>query len=1092
MTNLVEITIRTNDETDFAAILAKAEALKKALSGSSLLGFDPQKVDSELSALKAKLQSHGIADLLDLNLSQGQIAQQLALLRRKVNDARIGDLLDVNLNEGQIERQLADIRFTPEFMNGIDLSRLVPRGETVPIRVTDPGVQEAAADLGDLTAAEHDAAAAAEVLGAASQDTARKQGLFNDAISLGLPLWQAAGGRFGFLQSHLQLFGGALTQIGIPAFLATASGLHLVAEAVIETAGTLIPAAIAFGTFGVAAASTVKDLYQQMSSLYNASQALGVQMPGLSGGFSAMEQAVQPQVYELFGEALYVAGHNTGAFTTLATGAGKALDDLGARLSYALTQGNGFNTFTHNAANDLAGWGNLIGNIGGIMANVFKVLPGYAEDILSVANSLTHMAEVVTGSGIGQGILSIGLAAHGALLYIGLLGTAFAKLAQVSLAGIATGLANAAVGISEIGAAGAVAGDGLMAVAAGAEGAAGLPWGWIALAAAALGVFAYQMGQAKDQTQQFYASAQSAIQAAKLGNLTATMQAAQAQSAAELAKDNRTLTASADAYTASLKAGVPVMNLHTGELTQQQAALADASRQQQEAVGGNNAINASAALVNTRMAALSKTYGGTASALAALTGAGITSAQITSTNAQTWGEALIEIQAYQAAIKETTLQDGRLGAAQNALNYTAGDSANQLGQMDSAIQGVTQAQTQMLGVLTGGSTALDSFQQGIATLATNFQQATGTGGTVNETLGNLKNSASLAGAAIGGTTAASYALNQAFYSQVQSAQGVISALEMQNATTDDVTKATATVAGQMLGFAGSNTAARSALVDLINGALGPGTVSLQTLNKWIGNNSTSLGGLNSIIAKAQIQASAFAGVLQQDVVAALGATVFQASGAQGAMTRFANAIQNTGNASAATRGARAVLIADLMNAGYSAQQAARLANQLQASIDRMHGKNVNITANGSQAARVIATIQGEVNGMHGTTIPVTVSYSTVGSSGVVNAYPYKAQAMGGIAGIVPHAAAGGVQNGMTLVGELGPELVSLPVNSRVWPHGVTPPGMQGGGTAAASQPVILEITSTGQQAFDALMLKWVREHARIKGGGDVQRAFGVN
>ena len=41
-TNLVEIDIRTNDQTDFAAVLAKAEALKKALNGNGLLGFNPQ------------------------------------------------------------------------------------------------------------------------------------------------------------------------------------------------------------------------------------------------------------------------------------------------------------------------------------------------------------------------------------------------------------------------------------------------------------------------------------------------------------------------------------------------------------------------------------------------------------------------------------------------------------------------------------------------------------------------------------------------------------------------------------------------------------------------------------------------------------------------------------------------------------------------------------------------------------------------------------------------------------------------------------------------------------------------------------------
>ena len=220
----------------------------------------------------------------------------------------------------------------------------------------------------------------------------------------------------------MQLFGGALTGIGLPAIIGAASGMHMLMEYVIETTATLIPAAIAFTAFGAAATPTVMDLYKQMTSLYTATSALGAQMPGMTGGFSAMVAAAKPQVYELFGEAMYTASHSTGAFATMAAGAGKVLDDLGARMAYAVTQGKGVNTFAQTATSDLAGWGDSIGNIMGIFGNLLKVMPGYAEMILSVADSVGHLAEVITGSAIGQGILSIGLAAHGAIFYIGLHG----------------------------------------------------------------------------------------------------------------------------------------------------------------------------------------------------------------------------------------------------------------------------------------------------------------------------------------------------------------------------------------------------------------------------------------------------------------------------------------------------------------------------------------------------------------------------------------------------------------------------------------------------------------------------------------------
>ena len=262
---------------------------------------------------------------------------------------------------------------------------------------------------------------------------------------------------------------------------------------------------------------------------------------------------------------------------------------------------------------------------------------------------------------------------------------------------------------------------------------------------------------------------------------------------------------------------------------------------------------------------------------------------------------------------------------------------------------------------------------------------------------------------------------------------------MQNATTAQVTTVTATAAGQMLGFAGNNEAARVAMVDLINGALGPGTVSLKTLNSWINNNSTSLAGMNSIIGQAQIKASEFAGVLQQDLTSALAATVFQASGAKGAMTLFANAVQDSGDNSARTKGARQQLITDLENAGVSAQGAKTLVNQLQTSIDGMHGKNVGVGVN--LPTGKVQTFQQMIDSLTARRSPSARRSSAAASSrtGMVNG-----MAMGGIVGHVPHAAAGGVRNGMTMVGELGPELVSLPQNSRVWPRGVTPPGMQGG------------------------------------------------
>jgi hypothetical protein len=82
----------------------------------------------------------------------------------------------------------------------------------------------------------------------------------------------------------------------------------------------------------------------------------------------------------------------------------------------------------------------------------------------------------------------------------------------------------------------------------------------------------------------------------------------------------------------------------------------------------------------------------------------------------------------------------------------------------------------------------------------------------------------------------------------------------------------------------------------------------------------------------------------------------------------------------------------------------------------------------------------------------------------------------------PHWYGGGLQGGIftrpTLigVGERGPERVS-----------VTPMVMPSRGSG--EQRIVLEIHG-GQSGFDGFMLNWIQKNARIRGGGNVQKAFG--
>lgn len=82
-------------------------------------------------------------------------------------------------------------------------------------------------------------------------------------------------------------------------------------------------------------------------------------------------------------------------------------------------------------------------------------------------------------------------------------------------------------------------------------------------------------------------------------------------------------------------------------------------------------------------------------------------------------------------------------------------------------------------------------------------------------------------------------------------------------------------------------------------------------------------------------------------------------------------------------------------------------------------------------------------------------------------------------------ATGGPASGWAMVGEHGRELVRLPTGSQVYPNAATE-GAQGSGGQ-----VTVEISGSGSSTFDAMMLQWVRSNVRVKGGGNVQRAFGA-
>ncbi len=775
---------------------------------------------------------------------------------------------------------------------------------------------------------------------------------FNDNISKGIPLWQRGGGWLGFLTGRVVTFGGALESLPFGTLyshmFANIAGWHILADAIIETAATLIPAIVGMGAFAASAIDATDEIVSHFKNMNYVTDELGQNIYPLTGAFSAMNEAAKPQVYVLLGEGLQVVNKNAGVLATVAHQAGSVLDQLGARITYAITQGNGFNVFTRNAASDLLGWGNNIGNLFGIIGNVLKAMPGYAQIILNVFGEVSHTIENVTGSGFGQGLLKAGLAVHGFAIYVGLLGTGAAYVISKTLPALAAGARAVAEGFALIG-----ADDAALAMAnfAGAvAGAATLPWGWITIAAAGIGVLVYMLLNGKTAAQQFAAGVQSAITSVKISSLGSTITDDITNYSYALSQAE----AQVKSFAAANKSISPNVFGTRGE-SQAAKNYADQVNQAKQDVANYSAVIVQAksdqSLYNSNLAEAAGVFGTAGNALAAFNNAGISSSEFLTTSKQQFAEDIIEAKGYNDAIEALTGGTGRYAAAMNALS----GPEQYLGDMLKSIQQITQAQDNLMTVVTSGETSLDTFALGLATMTTNFAGTSKAASTASHSLGDIKSATSLAGAAMGGTTQADYTMQQAFYSQVQSGQQVIDALEQQEASTKNLTTATATIADQMLPFAGNNTAARATIIAMINDALGPGTVSFQNLNKWVNNNTTSLSGLNGIIAQSTIKAGQLSNVLQTQLTAQFQADLLKSSGATQAMQNFTDALTHGGDQTAAYHSVRQQLIDDLEKTGLSAQDAKQYVNHLQGQINSLHGVTVGVGVHMSGSGGILET-----------------------------------------------------------------------------------------------------------------------------------------
>ena len=863
-----------------------------------------------------------------------------------------------------------------------------------------------------------------------------------DALTAATDALGASAGRaygvWGALGTQIPLFSG----MGVAGIMKTVAAWHLLADVAIEFGAVAIPALIATGTFGVAAAGDIGDMYTHFQNILTITDAMRENMAPLTGGLTAMQNAVKPEVYQLAGEAIDTMSNKMGVFRQLAAGTGTVLDQLGARAEVAISS-SGMNVFLKNATSDLQVLGTTIGNVFGIFGNLLKSMPGYAQIISNAIEHATGALEDITSSGIAQGAIKTGLAFHGAAIYIGLAATAFGSLARGGLTVAGNLLEKASVAALRFGSAGEAASGSLMGISAAAAEAAALPWAWIGVAAAGAALLAYRFVEAGDAADSFNAKINAAVAAAPLSQTLAVISDGLQMTQSRLGTASLQMHQFSGATLAVGKALAPVapglhdvsaafakvgdfidsglnvplhalsfgfLNLSTnmGAASRGSAEAAASAVHDYEAYKNEVAsLDQQSVTFRSHLAQLGVAFGGTAQAMGILTAAGITSAQMTSKSASSWAQVMAQVQATTVAYQDMGQTGGVLGADMNALDIAASEQAT-------AMSKLNQAWDSTIGIVSGGQSAFITFQQDMLSVNQSFQQTGGTSRTVTETFAAASKAAKAAGATMTGLNAASLQLRSTWQTAYGGASTLIDSLRMMSSVSPggfpSVTQALKDSIAELMGFGKQAPQTRTELVQLAQ-ELDPAITNFSQLTKWLGNTKDAGKNLNDLVAKMggnlqdlAADAGSLSASMQSDVSAQFDAARLKASGANTAITNLANAMSKTGATARSIVPQEDAAYEAFRKSGMGAQAAQSMVEAMTGAIFKIPlTHKTKLTADNSQAMSTIQSTQAAIDNMHGKVINITVALGgnpAIGR-GVTLTGPHKATG-----GVIPGYAPG--------------------------------------------------------------------------------------
>lgn len=834
---------------DIKDALAKIAAITKSLDSLSLqsraprvsLNIDPAILEAaKLKAMLDKLQSSVTEPVVTLNIDPALVkaAEMRTMLDNisadiaKISTQKIDPKID--LNSGRVLAQIEAIKIALDSIKSRAVSLGIDTGTLGMSSVEQAFAKMKAAAANAYASVDNSARRAASGVDYLNNSLLRSFVTWGKSFSM----IEQGTGTFGTFSNRVKLFAGIFEGL-LPSFLKGVTYIHLIGDAIIEVAAVLIPAAVAFGAFVLAATQGVQQVTQKVKAMYVVTEATGQKVGFLGGQFKKVQNAVEPAVIQLFGDALNVVNAGSGTFTRLATGAAGVLTQLAARFVAAATSGKGLGAIiANNAVPDLKMVGEVIANVAGSIGKLLSAMPGVAQVLLKIAVGVSGFIEKVLGA--ISGILKFALAFHAIWLYGGLAITVISRLAAWIGATLIPSIVRGVIvvqsfiagflGLTAAATDAAIAEKGAMVAALASN-----PLVQLLAIAAAVALIAIYWHKADDGASAYISHLEHGLNNLSASNAIIKINADIGALNSKLSEARTTTVHLTNEMNSSFTQSVKSVGLAAAS----SAKVGAASNQQYQA--GINASKQATVEFSGAIKNLTGEQDNLLKAAAILTKQGFNYAQsvgvmdLAGVKAnQTFAEMVIEINGLVRGYEAMGVKGGMLQNAVAAVNL-------QEQQQSSKVQALTQAYSNFITLVTGSETALTTFAQG---LKQQQQQAHASGASMN------------------GLNAASMTLRGTFSQNITQATDLYNALTTQAAASGHSAKANALLSASgkdlvrsMLDQARGSKSATAQLFALAQIAGFKGPDSFKALDKWVGNSSHSMANLSSNTSKLTVMSA---------------------------------------------------------------------------------------------------------------------------------------------------------------------------------------------------------------------------------------------